>query len=343
MSLNLKKALSICSFAGALFVGVPRAIVAQAQEPLTLTTTIQLPGIDGDFDHFAYDLKRNRLIAAAEEHHTLQVFDLKTGKHLQSIKGFKAPHSIAYVPESDELFVTDGEDASCLILSASDFHRTGRMALRAGPDAALYDSVSGHYYVGNGGREEKSKTSVITIISTKDHRKVADVAIDGDNIESMAIDHAHQRLFVNIRDKKAIGMVDLMSNKVVNTWTAPGINRNTPMKFDEQNQQLFVAGRTPGRFFVFDTTNGTLITTLDCVDMADDLTWDPELHRIYVTGAHGISIFRQSTKDTYTPLSRMETMGGKTSIYVPELKQFYVMHPNAGADVATLLIYRVNQ
>jgi hypothetical protein len=45
-----------------------------------LETTISLPGIDGDFDHFAYDLKRNRLIAAAEEHHTLELFDLKSGK-----------------------------------------------------------------------------------------------------------------------------------------------------------------------------------------------------------------------------------------------------------------------
>jgi DNA-binding beta-propeller fold protein YncE len=340
--MHLKKALYLCSFVAFFLLPAPLPAVAQSQEPLTLLTTVQLPEIDGDFDHFAYDLKRARLIAAAEEHHTLELFDLKTGKHLRSILGFKAPHSIAYVPESDELFVTDGDDASCLILSASDFHRIGRIALGAGPDAALYDPSSSRYYIGNGGREEKAKTSVITILSTKDHQKVADVAIDGDNIEAMAIDHANKRLFVNIRDKKAVGVVDLTSNKTVTTWTAPGMNRNTPMKFDAPNQRLFVAGRTPGKFFVFDTTNGALITSMDCVDMADDLTWEPVLHRIYVTGSHGISVFHQSAKDTYTQLSRMETIGGKTSIYVPELKQFYVMHPKAGADVASLLIYRVN-
>jgi hypothetical protein len=308
-----------------------------------LQTTISLPGIDGDFDHFAYDLKRNRLIAAAEEHHTLELFDLKSGKHLRSIRGFKAPHSIAYVPEKDELFITDGEDASCIILAATDFHRVARIPLRQGPDAALYDPESKRYYIGNGGREAKEKTSVITILSVMDHKKLGDITIDGDNIEAMAIDHSYHRLFVNIRDKKQIGVVDLTSNKVVSTWTTPGMNRNTPLKFDEPNQRIFIAGRTPGRFLVFNATTGSLVTSMDCVDTADDLTWDSELHRIYVTGSQGISIFRQKTKDDYTQLSRISTIGGKTSIYVPELKQFYVVHPKAAAtDNAKLLIYRVN-
>ena len=47
------------------------------------------------------------------------------------------------------------------------------------------------------------------------------------------------------------------------------------------------------------------------MDMADDLTWDSVLHRVYVTGSQGISIFHQDTKDTYTQLSQMETIGGR--------------------------------
>jgi hypothetical protein len=342
MFARLNKALSMSSFAVSLLFAVPHLAVAQPQEPLSSQATIQLPGIDGDFDHFAYDLKRDRLIVAAEEHHTLELFDLKTGKHLRSVSGFKAPHSIAYVPENDELLITDGDDASCLIISASDFHRISRIPLRAAPDSALYDPESKRYYVGNGGRGEKASTSVITVLSVTDHRKIADIPSEGDNIEAMAVDHAHHRLFVNIRDKKQIGVVELTSNAVVATWTTPGMNRNTPMKFDESNQRLFIAGRTPGKFFVFDATSGSLITSMDCVDMADDLTWDPVLHRIYVTGSQGISIFRQDTKGTYTQLSQMKTIGGKTSIYVPELKQFYVVHPKADTGNASLLIYRVN-
>src|ERR1700737_1728245 len=43
---------------------------------LRLIGTVDMPGIDGDFDHFAVDLKNNRLFLAAEEHHTVEVFYL---------------------------------------------------------------------------------------------------------------------------------------------------------------------------------------------------------------------------------------------------------------------------
>jgi hypothetical protein len=33
------------------------------------------------------------------------------------------------------------------------------------------------------------------------------------------------------------------------------MNRNTP-RFDEPNQRIFIAGRTSGKFFVFNATTG---------------------------------------------------------------------------------------
>ncbi|HWB33694.1 MAG TPA: hypothetical protein VG714_11010 [Acidobacteriaceae bacterium] len=326
----------------AVSCGGPPPVFAQQPEPLTQIAKIALPGINGDFDHFAYDLKRNRLISAAEENHTLELFDLKTGAHLKTIAGFKAPHSIAYIPETDEIFVTDGDDASCIVLSAKDLHRVDRIALRPGADSALYDPAAKLYYIANGGREENKKTSVVTVLSVLDHKKVAEIPVQGDNVEAMAMDHAHHRLFINIRDQKRIGVVDLATDKVVSTWIAPGMNRNTPMKFDAPTQRLFVAGRTPGRLYIFNTGTGRIVRELDSVDSADDLTWDPATSRIYVTGSQGISIFRQNSPDDYSTVMTMKTIGGKTSLYVPELKQFYVAHPKGDTPSAALLIYRVN-
>lgn len=325
-----------------LFLCCSSYALAGAQTPLTQIVATPLPGVEGDFDHFTYDLKRGWLISAAEENHTLEIFDLKTGAHLRSVAGFKAPHTLAYVPETDEIFVTDGGDASCIILSARDMHRVGRIPLRAGADSALYDAVTKRFYMGNGGREEKLKTSVITVLSVLDHKKIGEIPIDGNNIEAMAIDHAHHRMFVNIRDQKQIGVVDLKSNKVVATWTTPGMNRNTTMAFDPATHRLFVSGRTPGRLYVFDTTKGTLVQQLDAVDNSDDLAWDPATRRIYVTGSQGISVFYQDSADSYKPLADMKTIGGKTSIFVPELKKLYVAHPKGNTASASVLIYRAN-
>jgi len=68
-----------------------------------------LPGFSGDFDHFALDLKGKRLFLTAEDHKTVDVFDLE-GKHLQSITGFGQPHAALFLSDSNKLIVTDGDD-----------------------------------------------------------------------------------------------------------------------------------------------------------------------------------------------------------------------------------------
>jgi hypothetical protein len=70
---------------------------AQVKQPLKLVTTTPLPGFSGDFDHFALDLKGKRLFLTAEDHKTVDVFDLE-GKHLHSITGFGQPHAALFLP-----------------------------------------------------------------------------------------------------------------------------------------------------------------------------------------------------------------------------------------------------
>jgi len=77
-------------------------LTARAQEklPLKLITTIPMPGFTGDFDHFGLDLKGNRLFLASEDQKTVEVFDLRTGDRIHSIKGFGQPLTMAYLAES---------------------------------------------------------------------------------------------------------------------------------------------------------------------------------------------------------------------------------------------------
>src|ERR1039457_4765953 len=78
---------------------------------LNLVQTTDLPGIEGDLDHQAIDTAGQRLFVAAEDNGTLRVMDLKTGKLARTLKGFKNPHSILYLPEQTELYITDGSKA----------------------------------------------------------------------------------------------------------------------------------------------------------------------------------------------------------------------------------------
>ncbi len=315
---------------------------APASDPLVLLSTTKLPDITGDFDHLAVDLKRNRLFVSAEVHQSIEVFDLKTGEHLQSAPGVTTPHTIAFVPETNQLLVADGGDASCRILDGTDLHQVKRIALEAGPDAAYYDSVNRLFYLGNGGRGAKTDFSYITIISVDKADIVGKIRVESANLEAMALDREANLLYVNMRDKAQIGVIDLASNKISKTWRVPDLELNTPMALDAANHRLFVVGRKPGKFFIIDTQTGKGVAVLDSVEIADDMTFDSQAKRIYITGSGGVSVFQEKSADEYERIAQFGTNGGKTSVYVPSLKQFYIIHTETPEDIAGLQVYKVN-
>ena len=49
------------------------SVNAQTEAPLRLIHTTLLPGFVGDFEHFAADVKGNRLFMVAEDHKTVEV------------------------------------------------------------------------------------------------------------------------------------------------------------------------------------------------------------------------------------------------------------------------------
>ena len=142
----------------------------------------------------------------------------------------------------------------------------------------------------------------------------------------MALDPVRKLLYVNMRDKSQVGVIDLEKGQVRQTWTVPGLLLNTPLTLDADHNRLFTVGRKPGKLFVLNTADGKVVTTLDTIETADDMTFDPVAHRIYVTGSGGVSVFEQKSADEYRKITEFATNAGKTSIYVPQLHQFYIIH-----------------
>src|SRR5258705_5821985 len=122
--------------------------------PLALIKSVDLPGIEGDFDHFTADVKGNRLFLAAEEHHSVEFFDLQTGATLHSIDGLDTPHSILYAADGSRLFVIDGgKGGSCEVFDAASYKHLKSIKLTADADPMVYDMAKHLLYVGNGGKE----------------------------------------------------------------------------------------------------------------------------------------------------------------------------------------------
>jgi hypothetical protein len=115
------------------------------------------------------------------------------------------------------------------------------------------------------------------------------------------------------------------------------------MTLDAEHQRLFVGSRKPGKLFVFDTENGDVVSKLDIVDISDDMTYDEPYRRLYISGADGVDVISQEDPNHYRSIQHVDTFGGKTSVYVPSLKRFYVVHTKGEkADEAGLQIFAVS-
>jgi hypothetical protein len=66
-----------------------------------------------------------------------------------------------------------------------------------------------------------------------------------------------------------------------------------------------------------------------CVEDADDVFFDPERERIYVSGGGGfVDVFDARPEGHYERIAHVPTaVGARTSLWVPELRRLFVAAP----------------
>jgi DNA-binding beta-propeller fold protein YncE len=312
--------------------------------PLRLLEAVPLPGFSGDFDHFAVDEKGDRLFLAGEDHKTVEVFDLKTGRRLKSIPGFGTPHSIIYLQESDRILVTDGDKGVLQILRGSDYTVVDHVDGLAGADSMRLDVPSQTLYVVTGGKDVPLDYSFLVAIDLKTNKKVGELRIESNHVEAFALESSSSRLFVNITDKHEVAVLDRKAMKEIARWPIGTQADNSPMAFDEPHHRLLIVCRKPGTLLVMDSENGKVIAHLPAAERSDDIAFDAEKGRIYVPGGEGFtSVFQQKSADQYELVAKVKTEpGAKTCLLVPSLSRLYVaVSPGETKALAKVLIYHV--
>lgn len=337
----MKKLLGI--FLTVLVVSATYAYAQEIHIPLRLAQKVELPDLEGRFDHFGVDLQGHRLFVTPEDHKTVEVLDLRTYKRIHSIGGFKRPHWVIYRPDLNEIFVTDGPEGTCKIFRGDSYALIKAVQLSPGADSITYDPANKYLYVAHGGRSAGEDYSKIAIVDTTDGKSLADIRIDARRIEGMAFEQSGKRLFVNMTSNNAVGVADLEKRAVIATWTVTQGEANVPMALDEIHHRLFVVTRTPGRFIVFDTASGKEITSLASDYDADDIAYDAAHRRIYVSCGEGfVDVYRQLDPDHYQSVAKLPTgPRASTSCLVPELNRYFVAAPQHGDRKAEILVYQV--
>jgi putative neutral zinc metallopeptidase len=312
----------------------------QKTPPLTLRTRIALPGVYGRIDHYGLDSKRGVLLVTALGNNSIEIVD--QWKRVGAITGLEHPQASIYLPGIDRIVVSsqsgklrfyDAESHS--LVKTLDFGDS------ADTDNMRYDSVSKILYVGYG----KGQNGALAAVDPVKMERLREYKL-GSHPESFQLEHNGPRIFVNLPDQAAFGVIDRNSAAVTN-WMIAGNQNSHTLAFDEKNHRLFAAALQPGRLTVVDSDSGNIAVSLPCVLGVDDLWFDAARKRIYAGGSGAIDVFQQDDADHYTVIANIivGAGAGSTSLYFKSRTQdgLYMSWPNmlpqGGSEV---LLYYVN-
>lgn len=284
------------------------------------------PQYSGDFDHFGVDTKRNKLLLAAEDHGTVEVFDLNTGAHERTLANFGTPHAIIYVPRLDRLFVTDSGKGGTKILDAATYKVVGHIDVAPGADSMTYDKATNRLYIVSGGKDAGMMSCFVNEVDAATGKVERRLQVDADHVEAMVPEAHGDRMFVNIPSKNLVAVVNKKTLTVVARWPLTGATVNLTMALDEADHRLFVGTRNPSKVIVLDTDTGNTVATLDAPATSDSLLYDKAHKRIYVAGGEGhLGVYRQDDPNHYTELGRVVTArGAKSGLFWAALNRIYL-------------------
>jgi DNA-binding beta-propeller fold protein YncE len=321
------------------------ALLSQQVPSVKLIHSVDLPGYSGDFDHFAVDYDRNRLLLAAEDHGTLEVFDLKTSAHLRSVEGFGNPHSILVRKGSPTVLITDSEKQGATLRDAESYAKKQSVVLTPGSDTSKYDAAANVLYVVTGGKDVEMKTANLEAINPDTGAKLGSITFQDNHVEAMAFVEDDPRLFINLAQTNKIAVINRKTFKLIATWTVTAAKQNAMIAFDPAQHRLYVVCRDPGMVVVMNSDSGEVVGTLPAPLRSDEVQYDQDTHRLYVPGGEGyMSIYDTRDADHLKLFEKVNTApGAKTGLLIPPLHRlFLAVSPGESKATAKVLTYEVD-
>ncbi len=313
------------------------------KQALRLIRTISIPNVKGRLDHMDVEVRGKRLFVAGLENGTFEVVDLKTGKWMRSISGFKKPQGALYVAEFNKLFLASGDDGMVRVFRGDTLQLADSIQFEPGPNRIVYDPNSKLVYVGYGGKDAGKDYGEVGIIDARDDKRVGDIKVTSHPSE-LLLNKSGTSLFVFISIADQLQVVDTRKREVVSTWPISS-QRPGDAAFDESSSRLFVGTRTPAEMLVMDSKSGKELGHLPTADGQDGVYFDALRKRVYASGGRELPkgfvyVYQQKGADKYEIIGKIPTRGGAgTSFWSPELDRYYVAAPASDKEDAAILEY----
>ncbi|HEX5053274.1 MAG TPA: hypothetical protein VFZ65_15975 [Planctomycetota bacterium] len=310
-----------------------------------LARTIPMPGIagagGGRLDHLDYDRTTGRLFLAAVGCDSLEVIDLRAGRHLQRIAELPEPQGVAVVPRAGaaaRVFVGCGGDGSVRAYDAASLAALGSVFAGDDADNVHWDPRTARVWVGCGG----ARGGAVVAIDPETMAVVAHTELPA-HAEGFRLDEASARMFVNVPGADggaAVLLADRERGAVEATCRLRGAAANFPLCHVAALHAVLLVCRDPSVLLVLDDRTGDELARVSCVADGDDVFFDEATGNVLVIGGEGgLEVFAMPARGT---LQRVGVVPlpprARTGLLVSERRALYVAVPRQqdGTDAAVL-------
>jgi DNA-binding beta-propeller fold protein YncE len=207
------------------------------------------------------------------------IVDLKSLKPVAKVETGQNPDGMLYEPGQQEVYMFNGPGQSATVFAAKTRTVVATIPLIGKPEFAVADVKAERVY---NNLEDKSE---VAVIDTKTHQVVSRWPISpGEEPSGIAIDPAHQRLFLGCANQKMV-MMDSTTGKVVAFVSiGSGVDANA---FDLGTQLAFASCGDGTVTIAHEDSPDKLsvVQTLKTKPRAKTMALDPQTHKIYLGSA----------------------------------------------------------
>ena len=325
-------ALSVNVGCSTMVIG-PMAMAQQGSVFLESEAAISLGTVRGRIDHLAVDPVRSRVFIAELENHSLGIVDLNSARLLRRIADLNEPQGVAYVPQTDTVFVANGGDGTVRSFRGEDFLAISRFELGSDADNIRVAGDPALVYVGHG-------SGALAVIDPVSGSRRKDITLAA-HPESFQISRSSGQIFINLPDARSIAVVAPDQPQQPRSFAVgEGRRGNFAMALDDDEHHLIVVFRAPAKLDVRDMRDGSPIAERDTCGDADDVFVDDRRQRIYVICGEGfIDVFE--ARPDYARLARIATRrGARTGLFNPALDRLLIAVRASEHKPAALWVYR---
>jgi DNA-binding beta-propeller fold protein YncE len=283
--------------------------MSSAQEKLPSPSGVIEIGGPGGWDYLAVDTLSHRLFVSHFTH--VVIVDLVENKVVGDIPNTPGVHGIAFAPELNRGFISDGRDSSVTVI---DLKTDSAIAVvkvsSANPDAILYDPFSKRVFTFNG------RSSNASAIDARSLKLLGTVPLSGR--PEFAVSDLSGKLYVDIEDKGTLAVIDPQALTVTAEWSLAPLEEPSGLAIDRTNHRLFSVGRNK-LMAIVDSNDGKVLTTVPIGGFVDGVEFDPSTHMAFSSNGDGsLTVVREKTPDTFAVLGTVPTERGARTIALDE-------------------------